>query len=590
MDFIRPNLPFFGVMTSYIGGRKENQDTCGYSETERGLLVVVCDGMGGGPGGKTASRIAVETIVSYVQQSCVAEQAPATADTNVETAEAPAPEAEVTEAPDITPEANEKILHQAVEAANTALRNRILVEPKLNGMGTTVTAMIINSEGAALAHVGDSRIYQLHDKKIIFRTADHSEVGKMVRNGILTEEQARLSAMSNIITRALGIGDTVEVETTTRTFVPGDRFVLCTDGVWGSMPQPELVKLFTKKGDLETTVRKINTRVEEAGIEKGGHHDNFSMIMVMTTKASEAPATDEGANSAVKGITGEMPRTGSRGGNLSPKIIASAAVLLFIVGLGALVLPRKSSHLPENIQSAEATVGADIANPDTASVNNPGIIKTAIDALQTVNSTETGDPSGEPVNTEEQTPDEPSATGTPPPNTPVQEQTAPATPPEDPNTLLPDYREGTPIATNSNINPRVRIEYLTATVRTLNFVKKTMESIEKARFASAQDDKRRDDRKAMRDSLKLLDRKYKVFYNDSEHHDLFHEEESGTNQGLLGALGQKLISSLIDKNKKDQCDQWQGAYNTIMEMTDSLLNMFTAQLEEAQKELKDSNP
>ena len=266
MDPIRTQLPFTGVMTSNIGGRSENQDSCGYSDTSRGLLLVVCDGMGGGPGGKTASSLAAGTIVAYIQQQAAEKPGETSAD-------------------------NEAMLRDAVQAANHALRQKIVECPELNGMGTTVTAVLLTPTGAILAHVGDSRIYQLRRNKIVYRTSDHSLVAEMVRAGQQTEEQARLASNSNIITRALGIKDEVKVDTVTVPYHRGDRFVLCTDGIWGAMPQPELVRTLTENSSPENTVEVLNLKVENAGQQfKGGHHDNYTVIIAVAQADSVAPA------------------------------------------------------------------------------------------------------------------------------------------------------------------------------------------------------------------------------------------------------------------------------------------------------------
>lgn len=360
MEFIKSKLPFWGVMTSDIGGRKENQDTCGYSETDRGLLLVVCDGMGGGPGGKTASRIAVESIISYVQGSTapasVSKEEAATESSETEsgtnedtekedaiTKEDAVTQPKVTKPLVVEPIVNQQVLREAVEAANKALRDRIIKEPKLDGMGTTVTALLINADGVAVAHVGDSRIYQLRNKKIHFRTSDHSAVGEMVRRGILTEEQARLSANSNIITRALGIKDEIDVDTATLDFKPGDRFVLCTDGIWGSMPEKELIGSFCEKGDLDSVSRHINAKVQRLGVEKGGHHDNFSMIILLALKDKVAGADTNADKDNVarlnKVITGGQ--SGSKKVKFSPRIIALAVVLL-IIGVSLAVFMNKT--------------------------------------------------------------------------------------------------------------------------------------------------------------------------------------------------------------------------------------------------------
>lgn len=267
MSTITTELPFKGVMTSFIGGRAENQDTCGSTETSRGLLVVVCDGMGGGPAGKTASSLAVATIFAYFQNTDALSEEEKTAD-------------------DAT------FLRTAVCKANKALRDKIAEVPACDGMGTTVVAVLLKDGKATIAHVGDSRVYQLRKRKFVFRTADHSLVAEMVRSGKLNEEQARTSANSNIITRALGVKDEVEVDIDSETYQKGDRFVLCTDGVWGSMPQNDLVKMFTEDKSIDTTVSKVNSAVENAGRDKGGKHDNYTQIIVDCL--GETPAGADG--------------------------------------------------------------------------------------------------------------------------------------------------------------------------------------------------------------------------------------------------------------------------------------------------------
>lgn len=296
MELITTTLPFSGVMSSMIGGRKENQDTCGYAETPRGLLLVVCDGMGGGPAGKTASVIATSVIIDFVKSADEDKAAflkkYASLGKNEENTEPQTAEYE-SENPygDLNHESqpieikteysDAELLENAVKVANREMRYQIYKNPDLEGMGTTVAAVLIDKEQATIAHVGDSRIYQIRDGKIVFRTADHSRVGEMVRMGNITEEQARLSAYSNIITRALGVDEDIDVEIDIRPYEKGDRFVLCTDGVWGAKPQPEMVKLFVNnQRSLQGTMDVLNLEVENAGKEKGGNHDNYSAIIL----------------------------------------------------------------------------------------------------------------------------------------------------------------------------------------------------------------------------------------------------------------------------------------------------------------------
>lgn len=344
MTIITTQLPFKGVMTSNIGGRKENQDTCGYSETSRGLLLVVCDGMGGGPGGKTASSIAATTLIGYVQQH--GEQA----DENGEKIPA------------------EKLLHDAIAAANTALRDKIIEVPELNGMGTTVTAVLLTPDSATVAHVGDSRIYQLRKRNMVFRTADHSRVGEMVRGGALTEEQARLSAISNIITRALGIGDEVQIDVETVSYEKGDRFVLCTDGIWGSMPQEELVKAFTDKKPIENIAEILNVTVENIGRQKGGGHDNYTMIMAEVLGQSADASINEG-----KTVTNALANKGFPLTKLSPAMIAviATAILVFVIFLSLSKCSGPGAVTPPSDSDSTAVVANDsIPSDSVAKLDN----------------------------------------------------------------------------------------------------------------------------------------------------------------------------------------------------------------------------
>lgn len=260
MDINNSNIPakeYEGHSTKYgllslrtrIGGRKENQDSLGYFETAHGLLIVVCDGMGGAQGGSTASKMAVTTIFEQVAKT------------------------EQTEP--------EQILIEAINQANQVIYHTGKNNPELQGMGTTVVALLINDDKATVAHVGDSRVYQLRGSKKVFRTFDHSMVFELVKRGTLTEEQARLSAESNVILRALGTKPDVEIEINSNIpFLAGDRFLLCSDGVSGAVPEKELLKLIRADKSVEVTAENIAHRVDLVGISNGGKHDNLTAALI----------------------------------------------------------------------------------------------------------------------------------------------------------------------------------------------------------------------------------------------------------------------------------------------------------------------
>ncbi|WP_052354269.1 PP2C family protein-serine/threonine phosphatase [Flectobacillus major] len=243
------NNQFKTVSKSAIGGRRENQDSEGSLMTKLGFLCVVCDGMGGAAGGKTASAMAVNIILQEV--------------------------------------ANTTILHPgqalltAINKANHEIFSRGRQQTELRGMGTTVTALILNNDKATIAHAGDSRIYLLRDGEKVFRTNDHSKVFELVKRGILTEEQARLSEESNVIQRALGIAPDIEVEINDNIpFLKNDLFMLCTDGVCGAVSEENLLQMLTKDKDIRALAEKIITQIDTLGNRQGGGHDNLTVSFV----------------------------------------------------------------------------------------------------------------------------------------------------------------------------------------------------------------------------------------------------------------------------------------------------------------------
>lgn len=255
MDLIQQlNTPDYiiGYAESRIGGRSENQDSYGSAETPYGFVVTVCDGMGGGPGGKTASSIAVKEIILGIK------------DGN----------------PDDTAV---NIVIKAIRRANLAIIEAGKETPALNGMGSTCTILLISNDSAIIAHVGDSRVYQLRGKNKIFRTFDHSMVFDLVKQKVITEEQARLSAQSNVITRALGIKPDIEVDIVEVPYETGDRFLLTTDGIHGAISEAELIEMASdKKHALGIVTDEIATTIDGKGRNEGGGHDNLTLAILET--------------------------------------------------------------------------------------------------------------------------------------------------------------------------------------------------------------------------------------------------------------------------------------------------------------------
>lgn len=254
MDLIQIPTPEYisAFVESRIGGRTENQDSYGWKNTPFGFLVTVCDGMGGGPGGKTASTIAVNEIIKGVEDGN-------TEDTLV------------------------NILIKAIRRANMAIIEYSKDNPAYSGMGSTCTVMLINKRCATIAHVGDSRIYQIRGKSKIYRTFDHSMVFDLVKQKVITEEQARLSAQSNVITRALGAKYDVEVDCAELPYLAKDRFILCTDGIHGSIPESGLIDMVSNRSQsLGGITDCIATTIDGEGINSGGGHDNLTIAIIET--------------------------------------------------------------------------------------------------------------------------------------------------------------------------------------------------------------------------------------------------------------------------------------------------------------------
>ena len=238
-----------GYIDSRIGGRKENQDSAGLRDTKLGYLIVVCDGMGGMQGGSVASQIAVQTILETVAS------------------------ADVQANPSMT-------LIKAIRNANMAIIEEGRDDPNLQGMGTTVTALLLTPHSALTAYLGDSRIYQIRHGEKVFRTFDHSMVFEMVKEKVISEEQARLSDQSNVIMKALGITPAIEVEVVERPYRKGDRFVLCTDGFWGAMPEDEFIRHLSEKKPLDKILDSTANIVESIGRNSGKEYDNLTAAIL----------------------------------------------------------------------------------------------------------------------------------------------------------------------------------------------------------------------------------------------------------------------------------------------------------------------
>lgn len=229
-----------------IGQRRQlNQDFIYVSETPVGNLpnlFIVADGMGGHKAGDYASVLAVETVVEDISASF--EKNPV------------------------------KIMEHAVTRANTHLRERASEDFSLNGMGTTLVAATCLGRFLQVANVGDSRLYVIGDE-IIQVTEDHSLVEEMVRMGGIGREEARNHPDKNIITRAIGAKDDVEVDFFDWELQTGEMVLLCSDGLTNMVDDETICRILKGGGSLRDRVEKL---VQTANLNGG--RDNISVIVI----------------------------------------------------------------------------------------------------------------------------------------------------------------------------------------------------------------------------------------------------------------------------------------------------------------------
>jgi serine/threonine protein phosphatase PrpC len=217
--------------------RANNEDSYSPEASGRGpgpILVMVADGMGGAVGGEVASKTAVEHAV--VGGGDPAERA---------------------------------------ERANQAVFEKTMSDPNLAGMGTTLTMVEFGADGIArMAHVGDSRAYIWHDGEIKQITDDHTLIAEHLAAGRITENDAASHPQRSVLTRVLGIGPDLEVDSMEVKVAPGDRFLICSDGLTNMVSDGQIADVLA----AGTPEESVWTLVEQAN--RAGGHDNITVVVV----------------------------------------------------------------------------------------------------------------------------------------------------------------------------------------------------------------------------------------------------------------------------------------------------------------------
>jgi len=237
---VRPGLEVSAQ--SDIGCQRENnEDSFGYWEPEedqqfrrQGRLAIVADGMGGYEGGQEASRLAVQTVIAVYRN--------------------------------FAGDDPQQALLEGLQAAHEQIREYALAHPHLQGMGTTCTALALAGGLLYYAHVGDTRLYLVRGGQIAQLTRDHSYVGRLVEAGVISREEAENHPHRNILTAAMGTSGDLVTDSPGRPepVQSGDVLVLSSDGLWGVVRDPEILRAIESK-DPEPAGRDLIELARERG-------------------------------------------------------------------------------------------------------------------------------------------------------------------------------------------------------------------------------------------------------------------------------------------------------------------------------------
>ena len=263
----------FAAATDVGRMRKNNEDSYLSSKP----VAAVADGMGGHSAGEVASAIAIEELAALGRRGPWANETDATDD-----------------------------LKQAILRANRRIREMAASDRKLNGMGTTLVALLEDGDMVHVANVGDSRGYLLRQGELSQVTVDHSLVQELVDDGRLSPEDAERHPQRSVITRALGIDPEVEFDLFTYKLQIGDRLLLCSDGLSDVVEPSQIRNVLLRVRNSHQAARKLVTVANEQG-----GPDNITVIVVDAVDEATALAMEEGGDTtgdlAVGSATGALP-------------------------------------------------------------------------------------------------------------------------------------------------------------------------------------------------------------------------------------------------------------------------------------------
>jgi len=238
-----------------VGRRRAHNEDSMLVDSECGVYLVA-DGMGGAAAGEVASQEVVALVRQYLMDGRQALEAMAK---------------------NWTPEnqmAAVHVLEGAVQKACFEIHQISVEDTSKRGMGTTLAALVVVGNKGIIGNVGDSRIYLMRDGQCHRLTEDHTLIAVQLKAGAITREQAATSQYKNVITRAVGIQPSVQVDTLVIDLLPKDSFLLCTDGLYNYFPEAELVRIFE-----QTPPQKLAEYLVATANERGGK-DNITALVV----------------------------------------------------------------------------------------------------------------------------------------------------------------------------------------------------------------------------------------------------------------------------------------------------------------------
>jgi len=245
----------------YAGGtdkglvREQNEDSilcCSFEHSDVSLLVVA-DGVGGHEGGAIASKLAVDSIKKSISNAVLlAHSGGGYAENWLELS-----------------------LHHAIDEANKELLEQQVKQPELRHMATTVVALLVLENEAALCHLGDSRFYEFKKPVITQITEDHTVLQKLLNEGKIDREQFEELPMHHMISQALGLVDAIEIETNRFRLQEKFEYLLCSDGLTNCLTDAEIAEILSSYNDLDDCVDQLITQAND-----NGGVDNVSVVVL----------------------------------------------------------------------------------------------------------------------------------------------------------------------------------------------------------------------------------------------------------------------------------------------------------------------